>query len=91
MHDLIATPFQADHLVLRPGSPKAVKIPTVKFAQLRTAVAEGATVSRWLADACTRAWGIDLSKRCADGTVLIRRPGPYEVRRAAWEINLGCD
>ncbi|MFJ9752301.1 radical SAM protein [Streptomyces chartreusis] len=91
MHDLIAAPFQAEHLVLRPGSPKALKIPESKFAQLKAAVSSGDTVPAWLADVVTKAWSIDLAGRPAAGTVLIRAAGPYSISRATWEINLGCD
>ncbi len=61
MHDLIAAPFQAEHLVLRPGSPKALKIPQGKFAQLKAAVSGGETIPAWLADVVTKAWSIDLA------------------------------
>ncbi|WP_435208275.1 radical SAM protein [Streptomyces sp. bgisy034] len=91
MHDLITSPFQGDHLVLRPGSPKGLKIPRVKFVQLKAAVSGGEAIPAWLADAVNRSWGIDLTGRCAAGTVLVREPGPYEFSRATWEINLGCD
>ncbi|MFJ9855796.1 hypothetical protein [Streptomyces sp. NPDC101150] len=91
MHDLIATPFQTDHLVLRTGSPKAIKVPSAKFAELRSAVSDDAAVPRWLADTASRAWGIDLADRSTAETVLMRAPGPYGFSRATWEINLGCD
>ncbi|WP_327591513.1 radical SAM protein [Streptomyces chartreusis] len=91
MHDLIAAPFQAEHLVLRPGSPKALKIPQDKFAQLKAAVSSGDTIPAWLADVVTKAWSIDLAGRPAAGTVLIRAAGPYSISRATWENNLGCD
>ncbi|MFJ2007874.1 hypothetical protein [Streptomyces chartreusis] len=91
MHDLIATPFQAEHLVLRPGSPKTLKIPQGKFAQLKAAVSDGDTIPAWLTDVVTKAWSIDLATRPAAGTVLIRAAGPYSISRATWEIDLGCD
>ncbi|MDO0914047.1 radical SAM protein [Streptomyces sp. DT2A-34] len=91
MHDLIASPFQDDHLVLRPGSPKALKIPRLKFVQLKAAVSGGEPVPVWLADAVRRSWKIDLAGRPAAGTVLIRATGPYKISRATWELNLGCD
>ncbi|MCX5250627.1 radical SAM protein [Streptomyces sp. NBC_00201] len=91
MHDLIAAPFQDDHLVLRPGSPKALKIPPVKFAELKAAVSSGDMIPTWLSDAAGRAWRIDVAGRTAAETVLVRAGGPYEFSRATWEINLGCD
>lgn len=91
MHDLIAAPFQGDHLILRPGSQKAVKVGRNRFTHLQRAVAEGEGIPAWLADAVRRAWGFDMTGRPAAGTVLMRAPGPYEFSRATWEINLGCD
>ncbi|MGW2725111.1 radical SAM protein [Streptomyces sp. NPDC001492] len=91
MHSLIATGFKADHLVLRTGSAKAVKIPAGKFEQLHAAVADGDAVPGWLVDAARRAWGLDLAGQPAAAVVLVRAPGPYEISRATWEINLGCD
>lgn len=90
-HELIASPFKDTHLVLRPGSPKAIKLPSVKFAELQTAVDADDVIPKWLVDAVTRSWGIDLTDRTAQRTVLIREPGPYEFSRATYELNLGCD
>ncbi|MCX2967361.1 MULTISPECIES: radical SAM protein [Streptomyces] len=91
MHDLIATPFQGQHLILRPGSPRAVKIGSARFADLTSAVSTGQPVPAWLGDVARRAWGVDTSDRPANAAVLVREPGPYEFSRATWEINLGCD
>ncbi|MFE7125414.1 radical SAM protein [Streptomyces sp. NPDC057617] len=91
MHDLIAAPLQDQHLILRPGSRRAVKVGSSKFADLCDAVAGGQPVPAWLVDVARRVWGVDASGRPADAAVLVREPGPYELSRATWEINLGCD
>ncbi|MEU7200235.1 radical SAM protein [Streptomyces sp. NPDC045470] len=91
MHDLIAAPFQDHHLILRPGSQRAVKIGAARYADLEHAVATGRHLPGWLADVALRAWGVDTADRTADTAVLIRARGPFEFSRATWEINLGCD
>ncbi|MFJ4836330.1 radical SAM protein [Streptomyces sp. NPDC088747] len=91
MHAVTAVPFGTSHLVLRPGSPKAIKLGAAKFAEIDAAVTGNGAVPGWLAKAATAQWGIDLSGRPAAGTVLVRTAGPYEFSRATWEINLGCD
>lgn len=91
MHDLIAAPFKDQHLILRPGSQRAVKAGTAKYADLQRAISHGRPVPGWLAEVAQRAWGIDTSNRTARTAVLVRDPGPYEFSRATWEINLGCD
>lgn len=91
MHDLIAAPFGDQHLILRPGSKRAVKVGGAKFRELENAVSDGRAVPDWLVDVAYRAWDVDTSGRPADAAVLVRAPGPYEFSRATWEINLGCD
>ncbi|MFF1675697.1 radical SAM protein [Streptomyces sp. NPDC058256] len=91
MHDLIAAPFRNEHLVLRPGSQRAVKIGAAKFTDLENAVKAGRALPGWLVDVARRAWGVDTFDRPAHAAVLVRRPGPYEFSRATWELNLGCD
>ncbi len=41
MHELIVTPFLGDYLVLRPGSPGALRLPGVKYHELARAAVVG--------------------------------------------------
>ncbi|MEU6347219.1 radical SAM protein [Streptomyces sp. NPDC046977] len=91
MHALIAAPVGDTHLLLRPGSQKAVKVGAAKFDELRRAVQAAETVPAWLVDPVARSWGLDLTGRDAADSLLLRDPGPYEFSRATYEINLGCD
>lgn len=91
MHELIVSPYEDEHLLLRPGSIRAVKIPAMKYGFLQRAAADGETAPAWLADVAQRAWGLDLLGRPVSGTVLVRKPGRHRHSRATWEINLGCD
>ncbi|MBT2609912.1 radical SAM protein [Streptomyces sp. ISL-87] len=91
MHALIASPYQDEHMLLRPGSTKAVKIPQGHFKVLEHAAAFGEPSPDWLTNAVKRAWGLDLNGRPVAGNVLIRKPGGTGHSRATYEINLGCD
>ncbi|MGN9819705.1 radical SAM protein [Streptomyces sp. SD11] len=90
MHELVAAPYRDLHLVLRPGSPKAVQLPADKFADLAAAAVSDQQMPAWLVEAARQQWDIDLSDEPA-AAVLVRAPGPYEFSRATYEINLGCD
>lgn len=37
MHELITTPLGKQHLILRPGSPKALQLPAARFNDRRSA------------------------------------------------------
>ncbi|WP_328980695.1 radical SAM protein [Streptomyces canus] len=91
MHAVIVAPLGGTSVILRPGSPKAIKVGGARFAEIQTAAAGDGTVPDWLADAAATQWGIALHDRPAAGNVLVRAPGPYRFSRATWEINLGCD
>ncbi|MCY0938527.1 radical SAM protein [Streptomyces sp. H34-S4] len=91
MHELIASPYEDEHLLLRPGSARALKIPYAKYTQLLRAAADGEEAPAWLVAAVKSAWGSDLTGRPVAGTVLVRAPGRFRHSRATWEINLGCD
>ncbi|MCJ1677583.1 radical SAM protein [Streptomyces sp. APSN-46.1] len=91
MHDLIAAPYEDEHLLLRPDSPRAVKIPYAKYAELQRAMAAADPVPGWLADVARRAWGFDLTGRPVAGAVLVRPRSRFRYNRGTWEINLGCD
>ncbi|MEU9190299.1 hypothetical protein AB0D14_38415 [Streptomyces sp. NPDC048484] len=91
MHELVATPYRDRHLVLRPGSPKAVQLSAARFAELQAAAADDQQVPVWLRNAARQQWSINLSGTSAAAAVLLREAGPYEFSRATYEINLGCD
>lgn len=90
VHELIASPFLEDYLVLRPGSTQGVKIPGRRYRELRQ-VAAGEVCPGWLVESVRRRWGLDLSGRSLSETVLVRRPSPYGYGRASYELNLGCN
>ena len=62
MHELIASPFLGDHLVLRPGSARGLRIAETRFRELQRTPA-GDPVPGWLADAVGRCWGLELAGR----------------------------
>ncbi|MGV9843276.1 hypothetical protein ACWDUB_14380 [Streptomyces fungicidicus] len=57
---LVASPFLAQYLLVQPGRAAGVRIPEVRYEELRTAGAEGRSVPDWLADAARDAWGTEL-------------------------------
>jgi MoaA/NifB/PqqE/SkfB family radical SAM enzyme len=79
-----------DHLVLRPSSPKGLKIPHSRYLQLQQA-ATGDICPEWLVDAVRRAWDLNIAGRPVNETVIVRKQSPYGYSRATYEINLGCD
>ncbi|MCY0945344.1 radical SAM protein [Streptomyces antarcticus] len=91
MHQLIASPYEDEHLVLRPGSSKAVKIPQGHFAVLEHASVVGEPCPDWLVKVAAKAWGLNLDGRPVAGNVLVRKRGATGHSRATYEINLGCD
>lgn len=89
VHEVIATPFLDDHLLMRPGRQEGMKIPFRRYHELRTAPGDQPCPS-WLVTAALRAWDLDLVDRHADA-VLVRAPSPYGYARASYELNLGCN
>ncbi|MFD4509297.1 hypothetical protein [Streptomyces sp. NPDC058457] len=88
---LVASPFLAQYLLVQPGRAVGVRIPEVRYEELRAAGAEGRSVPDWLADAAREAWGIELSSSSVSDVVLVRERSRYGYGKASWEINLGCD
>ncbi|MGH3865706.1 MAG: radical SAM protein [Pseudonocardiaceae bacterium] len=92
MHTLIASPFLADYLVLRPDDRRAVKISQGKYFTLLSDAADSAAVCPlWLADAVHKRWGLDIDGEPVVGTVIVRQPSTYGFGRASYELNLGCN
>lgn len=87
MHELIASPFLGNYIVVRPGSPNGFKIPVGKYRQLRSA----REFPDWLADAARRAWGVELPGQTVGSRLLVREESPYGYGRASYELNLGCN
>lgn len=88
---LVASPFLAQYLLLRPGQAAGVRIPEVRYEELATASREGLAVPAWVGDAVAKAWGIELPASPLRDVVLVRERSAYGYARASWEINLGCD
>jgi uncharacterized Fe-S cluster-containing radical SAM superfamily protein len=92
MHELIASPFLDDYVVVRPGSRQAMKISEQHFRDLLLVAARsGERCPTWLVDAVRRRWGVELDGQPLADAVLVREPSPLGYGRASYEINLGCD
>ncbi|MCM1950385.1 radical SAM protein [Streptomyces sp. G2] len=88
---LVASPFLAQYLLLRPGQASGVRIPEARYEELATVAREGLPLPSWVSDAAGQAWGITLPGTPADDILLVRERSAYGYGRASWEINLGCD
>ncbi|MFI0367449.1 radical SAM protein [Actinomadura sp. 1N219] len=87
MHELIASPFLGEYMVLKPGEPRGVKIS--RKAYLALAAAE--VFPTWLATAARKVWGDDLYRQSTAGRLLIRPEVGYRFGKATYELNLGCN
>lgn len=91
-HELIASPFLDEYLVLRPGNDNGMQIPLARYLELSKAASTGSDAPQWLVDGARQAWGLDLpAHRPLCDAVLVRAPSPYGMARASWELNMGCD
>ncbi|MGH3941216.1 MAG: radical SAM protein [Pseudonocardiaceae bacterium] len=90
MHELIASPFLGNYLVVRPGRPNGVKIPYRKYRELARANPSEINPA-WLADAAHQAWNLDIAHQPQSSTVLVRPESPFGYGRASYELNLGCN
>lgn len=88
---LVASPFLAQHLLLQPGRAVGVRIPGIRYEELRIASHEGDPLPAWLVDAARQAWDTEMPDGPVADTVLVRERSPYGYAKASWEINLGCD
>jgi MoaA/NifB/PqqE/SkfB family radical SAM enzyme len=91
VHELIASPFMDDYLVVRPGSTKGLRIAHRRYLELRQAAAAGDPCPGWLEDGVQRQWGVEIGGRRAVDAVLVREPSIYGYGRASYELNLGCN
>ncbi|MGP9021180.1 radical SAM protein [Streptomyces sp. BR1] len=91
MHELIAAPYLDSFLLVRPGSPKAAKLPFAEYSWLLRAADADADCPTWLADVAQRTWGVGLTGRRLREAVAVRLLSPYGYGRASYELNLGCN
>lgn len=91
MRELIVTPFLNDYLVLRPGSPGALRLPPGKYQELARAGAAGKPCPLWLVDAVREHWQRDITEVPLADLAIIRPETPYGYVRATYELNLGCN
>jgi MoaA/NifB/PqqE/SkfB family radical SAM enzyme len=87
MHQLIASPFLGDYMVLKPGHARGIKVPRAAYTELT----EAETFPAWLASAAARTWGIDLRQTPTAGRLLVRPESTYAFGKATYELNLGCN
>lgn len=91
MHDLIASPFLEQHLLLRPGSPGGLLLPEAQYEELRGLNPAGSAPG-WLSGAVSDQWAdLDVTGRATGEFLLVRQPSAWGYSRASWEINLGCN
>ena len=81
MHDLVASPFLGEYLILRPGHPRGVKISAERYRELR----DTSTAPQWLTELSRKAWNTE------PGAVLIRPESRLGYGKASYELNLGCN
>ncbi|MEV0440960.1 radical SAM protein [Streptomyces spectabilis] len=91
-HELIASPFLDEYLVLRPGHDDGVQIPLGRYLELSKASSTGSAPPQWLVEGASQVWGVALDPvRPLTDSVIVRSPSEYGMARASYEINLGCD
>jgi len=98
MHELIAAPFLEHHLLVRPGSGKAVRLPFDRYRALMGSQLDhiqgprtSDEVPTWLVNVARRTWAVDLVAKSLDDAVHVRLPSTFEYARASYELNLGCN
>ena len=91
MHELIASPFLDDHLVVCPGSTAGIKVPAWRYAELEARATAGEPAPPWLVKAARQRWAMDLPSTPARDYLLVRATADPQYSRASWEINLGCN
>lgn len=90
MHQLIAAPFLDTQVILRPGSPKGVKVSARKFGELSSAN-PGDTIPLWFSQAVRDCWGLDVVDRTIGDVVKVRAHSPLGFARCSYEVNLFCN
>ncbi|MET8102160.1 radical SAM protein [Streptomyces sp. NPDC005236] len=92
MHQMIASPFLDQHVLVRPGSRGGALLPAARHEELRD-VDPDAPAPAWLADAFLKQWEdlADVIDQPVGKLLLVRQPSTWEYGKASWEINLGCN
>lgn len=91
MHQLIASPFLEQHVVVRPGSRGGALLPEAGYEELRALAAE-ATAPAWLTDVVREQWpDLEVDGSRLGDFLLVRQPSVWGYGKASWEVNLGCN
>ena len=90
MHELIASRFMDEFLLVRPGHRNGINIGRRRYQQLTASGDQDPPA--WLLPAIARVWP-DLSPRrgSVGGWLLVRPVSRYGYARASYELNLGCN
>jgi hypothetical protein len=91
MHQLIASPFLDERLIVCPGSTAGIKVPLRQYADLERTTVAGEPAPQWLIKAARQRWAMDLPTGPARDYLLVRATASPQYSRASWEINLGCN
>ncbi|MFE9024569.1 radical SAM protein [Streptomyces sp. NPDC007808] len=91
MHDLIVSPFLGGYLCVRPGSQTGVRLPEDHYEEVLSLSGTDAPLPAWFNRSAADTFGLDLTGRPMQSTVLVRKRSDYGFGRASWEINLGCN
>lgn len=81
---LVASPFLAQHLLLQPGRAVGVRIPGIRYEELRAASHVGGYLPAWLVDAARQAWGIR-GHRVRDRAAAAAGNGWHPLRTVVYE------
>lgn len=91
MHELIASPYMDDFLLVRPGHRNGMNIGRRRYEDLAASVDQNRAPS-WLAEAVSRAWpDLKPPHTLVSSWVLVRPVSTYGYARASYELNLGCN
>ncbi|MFJ4469639.1 radical SAM protein [Streptomyces sp. NPDC089424] len=91
MHDVIASPFLEQYVLVRPGSRGGALLPEARYEELR-AFDPAEPAPPWLVEAVREQWDdLDITGRILADFLLVRRPSQWGYGKASYEINLGCN
>jgi len=91
MHELIASRFIDEFLLVSPGCRNGVNIGRRRYEELAACVAKDQRPA-WLLPAVARAWpDLSLPPGPVGGWLLVRPVSRYGFARASYELNLGCN
>ncbi|MFD8003837.1 radical SAM protein [Streptomyces mirabilis] len=91
MHQLIASPFLEQHVLVRAGSRRGALLPEPRYEELR-ALDFAEPAPAWLADAVREQWAdLNVTGQPVGDYLLVRQPSSWGYSKASWEVNLGCN